>query len=454
MPQSRLVKYIPESVVFERVPLADEQNAYGPWLEATKCLYRPPDEEEVFWSLVYPDSETGEGIEYPTGKEAERVREILEKNRRAFELVNAGIARSGFQMPELTGIEENKLFFSGIENLISFHLVNARRLLAERSRDLAVRTSLVLSRIGGLTESSSVPILPILVLVIPGYNRTMSSVKRIVADPKISDANLQELLALLKQQRKTIGCFCKGLQHDLCYETLSDLEHCPDDADIEEVVDAVLKEYYPDELYMHITTESNTDQKVLDPAVQADLDQRLAWRRDKILFLLESHPCPFDKVATARQMGEQVAAMEASFWETFEAGESYISDYTEWPADRARAELESWPQHLMPSWPVDLLGDSRTVDRPKDATDEEAFHADIIEMLAMAATGSELSSRPTHEELVEVRERITTVFNPLGNLILFHAFSTGRQLCNSRLEVNVQAKKLEGIVEERLRQQL
>ena len=227
MPQSRLVKYIPESVVFERAPLADEQNAYGSWLEATKSLYRPPDEEEVFWSLVYPDSETGEGMEYPTGKEAERVREILDKNQRAFELIDEGIARGGFQMPELTGIEENKLFFSGIDNLISFHLVNVRRLLAEGYCDAAVRTSLVLSRIGGLTESSSVPILPILVLVIPGYNRTISSAKRIVADPKISDANLQELLALLKQQRKTIGCFYEGLRHDLCYETLNELDRFP-----------------------------------------------------------------------------------------------------------------------------------------------------------------------------------------------------------------------------------
>ena len=202
---------------------------------------------------------------------------------------------------------------------------------------------------------------------------------------------------------------------------------------------------------MHTTTESNSDRNVLAPAVQADIDQRLAWRRDKILFLLEGHPCPFDKVATARQMGEQVAAMEASLLEAFEAGESSISDYTEWPADRARAKLECWPQHLMPSWPVDLLGNSQTVDRPQDATDEEAFHADIIEMMAMAATGMELSSRPTHEELIEVRKRITNVFNPFGNLILCHAFSTSRQLCDFRLLVNAEAGKLESQIEERLR---
>ena len=311
MPQSRLVKYIPDSVVFKRKPLSEEKNAYGPWLQAAKCLYRPPDDEDVFWSLVFSDPETGEGMDYPTGKAADRVREILDKNRRAFELVDEGIARNRFQIPEQVDFDERNLFFSGIRNIISFCFVNARCLLAEDNYSDAVRASIVLSRIGEIAESSSVPTLPMLILAIPGYKHAIACSKRIVADQNTPSADLQNLMGSLQQQRETIGFFCEGLRNELCYEALNELDRFPDSTDVEEVVDAVLEEYYSKNMLVYTIKENNIEPIVLDSAVQVELEQRLAWRRDKILFLLESHPCPFDKGATAHQMGEQVLAMES-----------------------------------------------------------------------------------------------------------------------------------------------
>ena len=117
-----------------------------------------------------------------------------------------------------------------------------------------------------------------------------------------------------------------------------------------------------------------------------------------------------------------------------------------------RDELESWPRHLLPGWLDDVFDDSEEVEEPPDATDEEAIQAEITRNMARVTAGSELSPRPTQEELVEAKRRINTISNPLGNIILGCELPIDRQFCNLRLEINNDAMKLEEEIEERLRQ--
>ncbi len=41
-----LLQHVPPEVIYHRVPLADDDNAFGPWSEAAKHLVPPPEEEE------------------------------------------------------------------------------------------------------------------------------------------------------------------------------------------------------------------------------------------------------------------------------------------------------------------------------------------------------------------------------------------------------------------------
>ena len=433
MPQSRLVKYIPELVVCERTPLAEEQNAYGPWLEAAKFCYDPPEEDDVFWSFVYPDHKAGENMWYPTNKTVEHISEILKKNQRAFDLVNEGIARGGFQIPESVNAEDVNQLHSCIVSILEMSLVKARKLLSEGCLDAVVQVCIDVSRIGSFIESSATSIRSIFALANVAYSRVATITELLIDDKKVSPVTMRALLDILRQPRERAGGFVEGLRCCICYNILPRLDRMPDDADTEGIVDAMLEEYYENEL-------SDVDQENggPDPSAQAELEQQLAWRREKILFLISGHPCPFDKRATARLIGEHIVSVESIFQKSLEFNEQELPEKWDSLFDQASAELESWPAHLFPSWIIDIMGNT------------PAAKAKRIEYSEWGGPEG-FPLPPTEEDLIEARDKIASVSNPLGKLLLVNDCEKIHILCDFRLLVNAEVWKLESRLEDRLR---
>ena len=104
MAVEELLKYVPPEAIYHRVPLPDDQNSLGPWREAIAC-YVPPDEDGRLWGeLAYGRGETGEPVEFPIGAEGDRLRGLLDQNRPALELLEAGVNRGRLQLPVTTDL--------------------------------------------------------------------------------------------------------------------------------------------------------------------------------------------------------------------------------------------------------------------------------------------------------------------------------------------------------------
>lgn len=101
MSVDELLKHVPPDVVYHRDPLAEEDNALGPLLEAFEHLVVPDDEDLVWERAVWGSSETEEDaddeseiewscepddtFEFPAGQDGEHIRAILEKNGSALD---------------------------------------------------------------------------------------------------------------------------------------------------------------------------------------------------------------------------------------------------------------------------------------------------------------------------------------------------------------------------------
>jgi hypothetical protein len=105
MSLDELLKHVPPEVIYRRVPLPDEKNALGPWRQAVTKFVKPEngsDEEDLWGTLIYGEGKVGEAKPkaFPAGDEGKPLRELLEKNREALELLEEGIRRGRLQLPE------------------------------------------------------------------------------------------------------------------------------------------------------------------------------------------------------------------------------------------------------------------------------------------------------------------------------------------------------------------
>jgi hypothetical protein len=105
MAVEELLQYGHPDAIYRRVPLPDEQNALGPWREAAECYSEPDEKDDLWWKQVYGNEEDNEPVPFPDGSDGEHIRSTLAGNRRAFELLESGIARGCVQLPEGRGHE-------------------------------------------------------------------------------------------------------------------------------------------------------------------------------------------------------------------------------------------------------------------------------------------------------------------------------------------------------------
>ena len=127
----------------------------------------------------------------------------------------------------------------------------------------------------------------------------LRSMGRLAAHDDLPRPALASFLQALQEGLHGHDGLAQSLRVDFCTISLPRLAQTADDLGLEAVVQRVLAVYY---------TPRQPPVVPIDPARTAALaGEWLDWRRRQILSILQGHPKPFDKVATARLMGAMLA---------------------------------------------------------------------------------------------------------------------------------------------------
>lgn len=418
MPPSRLIEYIPPEAVYHRVPLDDDKNTLGPWSEATDHLNYPDAEsndDDTFFELFYGNEETGERVDYPTGKEAERIATILENNRRAIELIDEGIERGRLQFPETW--PEMCLADAGLDLMHIAHTaqvrhVKIRSLLAAGEIAAACEEAVHLLRMGEMICAGEGWVFQYIMGCGP-RNVGANTIHRLVSEDEIPDDSLAYLLSAVRQSLRREDGLIQSLRGDLCCYALPRLEQMPEATDVVTLVDQLLELYYTDQILTNlIPVEYLTPvEHKVDPEV---LSERLRWRREKILFLLDGHPDLFDKVATTRLMGQLFAVMIRQIERSIESNATDQAEESYDFLNAAIGQIGMWPGQLTPGFSCESLG-----------KDEQAcaMQREMIELLESEYSENlkewrEFYRPPTEAELARARKKLKEVRNPVGLLLV------------------------------------
>jgi len=399
---SALLGAVGPRAVYRRVPLSDERNALGPWRAAVEQLVKPEDEADGWGGLIYGSSEEEEGAALAAGQLA-FARELLHRNAEALRLLDEGIRRGALQFPEFHDLEQvapNTQFACKLGEVARLPYIRSKLLAAEGDLAAAAEETLRVLRIGRMICGGDGQMLHYLIgLWI--RSAALRGIGRLVARDDLPRPAVEGFLRALQAGLDGHDGLAQSLRVDFCTISLPRLARTVDDQDLETVVDRVLAVYY---------TPRQPPVIPIDPAHSEDMaGEWLAWRRRQILKILEGHPKPFDKAATARVMDTMVAQTLGEIRYVERAGGLRLVGklhrlrrhyHRQWLRRRTRY----WPAPLAPGFPYEsgLRGD------PESAPGQ------------LAATISIARQLLTETALVTAREKLRRVQNPIGLVLAEH----------------------------------
>ena len=401
-----LLEYVPETVAYHRVPLDDSRNALGPWRRAVEHFV-PRDRASG------PSSETnlGRGEAAPGGisiAEAESLGKFLDANQQAIQFLGEGLRLGRVQFPEVTDLEQVAADseFVGRLGEVAQLLVARFKLLAFQGDTAAAAEQVVrLHRFGEMISGGEGQVLHYLTgLWI--RSSAQQGIAWLAAHDAADAEAIAGLLAAIEHSLALPNSLIQSLRVDFCSLALRQLDGMPDQADVETLVDRLLELYYGQR-------PAGEPQTAESPTI-IPLGRWHDRRRQQIRFLLCDHPRPFDKVATARLMGEMVADGIAELQSRAAAGgvdlggrfrrlRRYLSQR------RLEKQTRYWPAQLAPGFTYELStedgGGAVAADESADVADHR-FDADF--------------QLPSEAQLIATHKRILRVANPVGLVLTEH----------------------------------
>ena len=400
MARDDLLEHVPPIARYRRVPLDPEQNALSAWEQAAEAMISL-DDAPLDDGLLHADRQTGRLAPFPTGAEAARVRGFVEDNRKTIELLHAGVCCPGLQFPAPDDEDESPEAGESIRPLAELgHVwfVAARARMADRDPSAAASELIGLGEMGHRIccgEGLEIHYLmggPIQALALQGM--------RLLAAEGDAPPDVLARLAEAVRRWLTTGDVGQCLRVELCEHSLAEIERLDDNDPLERLVGGFL-----DRCGMNAPLPSSDADANGHPT---DDDGRLAWRRAQILRVLEGHPSPFDKVATAVLVGREVAAriLELRAPRRFDlVGQARRLGRLYWRA-RFRYRAKLWPGQLHPSFPYDCLGPGR------------AAQDKLAELQSWLKPSEWSDVQPPSDARIEaVRRRFRDVPNPFGLLV-------------------------------------
>ena len=293
-----LLKLVPSQAAYRRVPMDARVNALGPWREAAEKFVVPADENGVWTALVY-----GSQISALRLLPAHRTfaQGVLDQNAACLAAFERGIERGQLQFPEVHSVEQipaETEFVSRLGEIARLYLIRFRLAFAEGELAAAAEELFRLEKIGYLICNGEGQMLHYLIglwlraAAVRGFGHVATNVHA----PK---PVLERILDALDDAHTAPDGLAQSLRVDLAAIELAQLDRTIDDEDLPQVVDQLLEVYY--------RPRRSVAAKVPGSEHAAIADEWLEETREHLLFLLDGHPRPLDKAATARLMGQIVA---------------------------------------------------------------------------------------------------------------------------------------------------
>jgi len=377
-----MVEQIPPVARYHRVPLADEDNAYGIWQDAAK-KFIPYDDRlsPYFWCSASV---------FPRGSLGREVKAWLDANEESLRLYRAGAQRQGWQLPEFTLHDDfeaaSKLErlneIRGFAWLIRQHV---RRCLSEHKFDEATRAAIDQLHAGRMFCCGDGLVVHYLCgIALHGIG--LELIHEIATHRRCPAGLVHTLAAAVREDLDADDGFEKSLQVELLYN-LRYVALMPDGDNSKELANQLLAAIYSRE---PILVMDSTRLDEYQTAIESD--RRVEQRDNDVRFLVSGHPNPFDRRLTTRLFAEQAARdIECSR----KPRHCNVARNVE---EDPLAGI--WPDQLRSWFPLQCLGDSEQA-----RSECEGDYECIVK---------QGTKYPTRDELTYARDQIMAVPNPIG----------------------------------------
>ncbi|HVC98075.1 MAG TPA: hypothetical protein VND64_30675 [Pirellulales bacterium] len=390
-----LLAHVDPEALCQRVPLADEENALGPWMEALKALTPCVEIEASCDTACYCSDPTIPSLKLAAN--TQNYRENVAANRRSLELIDAGIDRGRFQFPEMHGPESFSADFApvfGLRDLVLLRDRYVRVLATDGQLEAAGRELLRSLQMADMVFRGDGRVVHFLVAVaLKGIGIARCRAFAFSADA--TTETLTEILAALDRVTDLNGLMARSVRLEFQFWSLPIFDRLAAADTLDKFVDTLLERYYS---LLPLAPVDNA-------AAPVATDDRNAWRRERIMFLLEGHPAPFDIDQTVRMASGAIAAAVRAF---------DARPLSSPPAPTPQREVSSrvldqgaWPAHFDPVLLYEYIGNSR------DARKHRKLLKDCMspEMLASIQP-------PRRAALAVAKRKLREISNPVGRLLV------------------------------------
>jgi hypothetical protein len=407
MPVDKLLQHVPAEVAYRRSPLPDEQNALGPWREAV-AAYVPPGEagDDLWGALQYGSGEHGDYVAFPAGDEGRPIRELLVKNRKMLEYLHAGIDRGSMQFPiescsyPWSGPVEDRLLDMKLVEATVVARIQAKACIADCDFAAAADTLVRLLRMGEIMCNSEGMVGHYLCGMMIRKS-AVGGVRRLAAEQHVPPSVLRTLLAGVEKALQTPDGLADCLRVELCCWAIPMLDQLPQNVDLETLVDRLLEVFYVGQSSCLLPLEGDE--------LPRPTDEQVAWQRRMLLLLLRDHPCPLDKNATARLLGEHVVEKIRGLNGDQKPRLINVVGHIRRSRRLRRLckpqPLSLFPAQLCPGFPYDYVGEGEKA-RSQLASIREDWPGDPNELASWQP--------PTESDVLAAREKLRRMSNPIG----------------------------------------
>lgn len=400
---------LPERLRYERVALADEANALGPW-QAAIAKYRAMEFTSPGVSLLLYGCMEEETPQPPTEEDWREVEAWISANAEAIELLDAGIKRGRLQLPfdERPATETERIMTPTVELREFGKLLSLRLRAARRRKELsaAADDGMRLLQLGNLIVQGEGASLDL----------TLGTIVRGMALRDIADLGSRQelpqtgrsmLAAALANVAPLEEAIWSAARVDLCGYGLSTLALVPESNDAATLRDRLLEHFYDSGESLKSMAKALEE----TPPDDAVLEERVEQRKRQLTTLLEGHPCLFDRAATAQLLGEMVRDQVESSLGEEPAAPNWPARWREKLRRRWRPTIDeqlkaAWPSALQPWFGLEEFGDD---------TAAVASRTELVEM--MSGWDPALFVMLTDKQLAHCQKLLRGVDNPVGRMI-------------------------------------
>jgi hypothetical protein len=392
-----LLKLIPPQAIYRRIPLDPRLNALGPWREAAEQFVVPADDNGVWTALVYASQISALRL-LPAHRTF--ALGLLDRNAECLAALNRGLDRGQLQFAELSSLEqipEETEFASRLGEISRLHLIRFRLAFAEGDLTTAADDLFCLEKIGYLICSGEGQMLHYLIglwlraAALRGFGHVATNIHA-------PAGVLERILETVDEGLRLPDGMAQSLRVDLSSIALAQLDRTVDDGALPRIVDSLLEVFY--------RPRRDIAAKVPGSEHEAISDAWLEELRKRMLFLLEEHPRPYDKRATARLMGTITAETIGDLEHlrrpaVLDVAGQLHSMRRKLRLLRLSHKTRYWPVELAPGVQVDVSGGMGL----KQPVDE-----DIVAIQIPAATLSDARLKVS-------RSKLRRVENPVGLML-------------------------------------